>query len=387
MKLIKATKEFTLNGVPYEGFPLIVNSEMEIVGEALRFLIKQCITRGRVNSNRSWWRYGQDLYDYLGFLEANKLDWKQGLATSDHSIIAAYRDWSVGIGLSRSTINGRLRTIIRFYNFAFDKGWVNDVPFDIETIIINKSKGFLAHTDTSGNLSRSPNVMLKEQASKLIILSKQEINTLLTHQCFISQHLIYRMAVQTGLRKTELFSFPAKYITDPRTKNGGANVSVTLDWRDMSVVAGGGTKGKKERIIHIPIGLYQRLWNYMIHDRNELLTNNGQEDSGALFLNRYGEPYSLEGEALNNKLKSITGRKEISLHKLRHTYATHTLYSLQKNPNYHGNPGAYVRNRLGHSSIATTERYLHYVEDLEGELLTEFNQEIDQISMGGDSNA
>jgi len=387
MKIVKATKEFELNGVPYEGFPLIANSEMEIVSEVFDFLIYECLTRGRVQSKKTWWRYGQDIYDYFGFLEARDLDWKQGLATSDHSIIAAYRDWSVEIGLSSSTINGRLRTIIRFYHFAVSKGWINDVPFDIETIIINKSKGFLGHTDTSGNLSRSPNVMLKEQVSRLVILSEQELKTLISHQCFISQNLIYRMAVQTGLRKAELLSFPSKYITDPRTKRGGANVPVTLDWRDMSVVDGGGTKGKKERTIHIPIGLYQRLWDYLIHDRSELLKNNGQEDSGALFLNRFGRPYSLVGDALNNKLKSITGRKEISLHKLRHTYATHTLYSLRKNPKYHGEPLVYVQDRLGHSSINTTRIYLHYLEDLEGDLTTKFNEDIDQICMEGDDDA
>ena len=387
MKLIKATKEFTLNGTSYEDFPLIVDSKMEIVSEALNFLIYECLTRGRVQSKKTWWRYGQDIYDYFGFLEARDLDWKEGLANSYHSVIAAYRDWSVEIGLSNSTVNGRLRTIIRFYHFAQRKGWINEVPFDIETIIISKSKGFLAHTDTSGNLKRTPNVMLKEQSPQLTILSKQEINTLLSHKSFISQHLIFRMALQTGLRKVELFSFPSKYIEDPINKRGRSIVSVVLDSRDMTVVDGGGTKGKRERTIHIPIGLYERLWQYMNHDRSELLKNNGQEDSGALFLNRFGKPYSLTGSMLNNELKKITERKDISLHKLRHTYATHTLYALRKNQNYHGDALVYVQDRLGHSSIATTQKYLHYLEDLEGELMTEFNEEIDQISMGNGNDA
>lgn len=383
MKLFKATEEFKLHGTSYEGFPLIVNAEMESVREVHKFLIHYCINRGRVQSKRSWWRYGQDLYDYFGFLEGRKLDWRSSLADTEHSIIAAYRDWSISIGLSPKTINGRLRTIIKFYEFAVRKDWIQSVPYDIETVIISKGKGFLAHTDQSGNLKRSPDVMLKEQASAMHILTRQEINILLTHQTFISQHLIFRMALQTGMRKEELLTFPASYIQDPATKRGKAIVPVVLDSRDMIVESGkvgeGGTKGGKTRTIHIPIGLYERLWHYKKHDRHELILKNEAEDHEALFINRFGAPYSIKGSILNNELKAIVGRKEISLHKLRHTYATFKLYELRKNPNYHGDALSYVQDRLGHSSILTTQIYLHYLEDLEGDLMTEFDIDIDQI--------
>jgi integrase/recombinase XerD len=75
------------------------------------------------------------------------------------------------------------------------------------------------------------------------------------------------------------------------------------------------------------------------------------------------------------------GRKEISLHKLRHTFATFKLYELRKNTNYRGEPLVYVQDRLGHSSILTTKIYLHYLEDLEGDLMTEFDQDVDQICL------
>jgi integrase/recombinase XerD len=383
MRLVKASEEFKLHGTSYEGFPLIVDSEMELVSEVHKFLIHFCINRGRVQSKNTWWRYGQDLYDYFGFLEGRELDWHSSLADTEHSVIAAYRDWSISIGLTPKTINGRLRTIIKFYEFAFRKGWIQSVPYDIETVIIGKGKGFLAHTDHSGNLKRSPDVMLKEQASAMHILTRQEINILLAHQTFISQHLIFRMALQTGMRKEELLTFPVSYIQDPATKRGKAVVPIVLDSRDMIVKSGkvgkGGTKGGKTRTIHIPIGLYERLWQYKKHERHELLLKNEAEDHEALFLNRFGAPYSIKGSILNNELKAIVGRKEISLHKLRHTYATFKLYELRKNPNYHGDALSYVQDRLGHSSILTTQIYLHYLEDLEGDLMTDFDMDIDQI--------
>ncbi|WP_044414339.1 tyrosine-type recombinase/integrase, partial [Thiomicrospira microaerophila] len=304
MRLIKATEDFKLHGHSYEDFPLIVNSEMELVWEVNQFLIYFCITRGRVESKNTWWRYGQDMYDFFGWLEGNNLDWRSSLATTQHSVIAAYRDWSVNQGLSSTTINGRLRIIIQFYEFALRNHWIESVPYDIETVIINKGKGFLAHTDRSGNQKNTANVMLKENVAALQILTKQEVKTLMAHQCFISQQLIYRLALQTGMRKEELMTFPESYIQDPKTKRGKAIVPVVLSSKDMAVINGqGGTKGNKERTIHIPISLYERLWQYKLHERYELLVKNEVSEQKALLLNRFGRPYSIKGSILNTKLK------------------------------------------------------------------------------------
>lgn len=382
MRLIKATEDFKLNGQSYEDFPLIVDSEMKLVREIHQFLIYFCITRGRVESKNTWWRYGQDVYDYFGYLEGSGLDWRLSLATTQHSVIAAYRDWSVSLGLSSKTINGRLRTIIQFYHFAYRKHWIDSVPYDIETVIINKGESFLAHTDKSGNQKAVANVMLKEKVAALQILTKPEVKILMKHQCFISQHLIYRLAIQTGMRKEELLTFPESYIQNPKAKRGKAIVPIVLRSKDMEVKSGlGGTKGNKERKIHLPIALYERLWQYKLHDRNELLLKNDISDQNTLLLNRFGQPYSIKGSIINTELKKIVGRKEISIHKLRHTYATFKLYHLRNSPNYRGDPLVYIQNRLGHSSILTTQIYLHYLEDLEGDLMTEYDKDIDKICM------
>ncbi|KZY40308.1 MULTISPECIES: tyrosine-type recombinase/integrase [unclassified Oleiphilus] len=376
MRLIQATEDFKLNGQPYAEFPLIVDNEMQLVWEVHQFLVYYCITRGRVSSVKSWLRYGQDLYDYFSYLEANDLDWRASLATYEHSVIGAYRDWSIDLGLSPNTVNGRLRTIIKFYEYARRREWIDSVPYDIETIIISKPKGFLAHTDTSGGITSSPNVMLKEKKSRLKVLSKQEIKALLKRESFMSQHLVYRMALQTGMRKEELLTFPEKFIQDPAMKRGSSIVVVDLNPLDMK------TKGSKARSIHIPIALYERLWQYKLHDRHGLLVENGIDEQAPLFLNRFGQPYSIKGTILNKELQSIVGRKGITLHSLRHTYATMKLYGLRNNPNYRGNPLSYIRDRLGHSSINTTEVYLHYLEELEGDVMTSYDDDVDQICSG-----
>lgn len=388
MRLVKATEDFKLHGHAYVDFPLIVDAEMNLVREVHQFLIYFCITRGRVESKNTWWRYGQDLYDYFGYLEGSGLDWRSSLATPQHSVVAAYRDWSVSLGLSPKTINGRLRTIIQFYHFALKNHWIKSTPFDIETVVIKKGKGFLAHTDKSGNQKTTIDVMLKEKVAALQILTKQEVKTLMMHPGFISQQLIYRLALQTGMRREELLSFPESYIQDPKTKRDGAIVPIVLRSQDMQVKSGqGGTKGNKERTIHIPTGVYERLWQYKLHERNQLLLDNEVSEQKALLLNRFGQPYSIKGTILNTKLKKIVGRKEISLHKLRHTYATFKLYGLRNNPDYRGDPLVYIQDRLGHSSILTTQIYLHYLEDLEGDMMTEYDQDIDHICLEAEGMA
>jgi integrase/recombinase XerD len=77
----------------------------------------------------------------------------------------------------------------------------------------------------------------------------------------------------------------------------------------------------------------------------------------------------------------------VHLHALRHTYATHTLYSLNRLKamgKYHGDPLLFVMNRLGHASINTTMKYLHALDDLDVENLI-FNHDLDLEELAMDN--
>jgi len=43
-------------------------------------------------------------------------------------------------------------------------------------------------------------------------------------------------------------------------------------------------------------------------------------------------------------------------------------------------PLIYVRDRLGHSSITTTEKYLHFLDDIEDDLRTSYQEEIEETA-------
>jgi integrase/recombinase XerD len=215
--------------------------------------------------------------------------------------------------------------------------------------------------------------MLKVKAAEVQVLSKGQIHEFLGAIKKPTQHLIARLALQTGLRKEELCSFPLKYVQDPAARSFiTSQISVKLDARDMRL------KGNKSRTIDVPLGLMADLWQYTLHKRYQLERLQNIK-LPMLFLNEYGNPY--KATSLNNLWNRLELPFKVNPHKLRHTYATHTLYELRKHKIGRVDPLMYVRDRLGHSSITTTQKYLHFINQIEDDLMTAYQLEIDKLSL------
>lgn len=373
MHLFFSTSDFHIYGVHYEKFPLLLDSEMNLIEEVFLFLTHHCIKRGRVNSKKSWEAYGQTMYDYFSFLEANNLNWSQ--INPNHSILAAYRDWSLSeIRLSPNTVNYRLRILVKFYQFAFNNHWINNLPYSLEEIRIRKFHSFLAHINTSGNIKQSPDIMLKTQFTPIKLLNKQQAKIFLRAIINPTQKLIAQVALCSGLRKEELVTFPLHYVFNPRDDDTYKSlIRIKLNPAEMK------TKGNKERTIDIPRQLMNSLWQYVLHERNQLEQLSGRKQF-ELFLNKNGEPWANSGKSLNNLWKNLHLPFKVTPHMLRHTYATYTLYEMRKRKTII-DPLLYVRDRLGHVSIHTTEKYLHYLSEVEDDLMTDYQKEIDIFSM------
>lgn len=79
------------------------------------------------------------------------------------------------------------------------------------------------------------------------------------------------------------------------------------------------------------------------------------DGSGEYIFVRDGERITSKRiQAINNRYAKRTGKKLMSSHTVRRTYAS----TLHRN----GVPLKYIQEQLGHSSIATTERYIYSVE-------------------------
>ena len=109
-------------------------------------------------------------------------------------------------------------------------------------------------------------------------------------------------------------------------------------------------KGKKDRVI--PIGERALAWidKYVIEVRPMLLSGNPTD---ALFLNRFGEPFSPDGLSgmVKRCIDAADTPKKGSCHLFRHTMATLMLEN--------GADVRFVQEMLGHASLATTEIYTH----------------------------
>ncbi|MGF1728729.1 tyrosine-type recombinase/integrase [Photobacterium kasasachensis] len=373
MDLIFSTQEFKIQGVSYPDFPVLVRKDGDIFVEALEFLIYYCIKRGRVQSYRSWETFGRDIYDYFAFLEANNLDWKKIQSRQDETLLAIYRDASMSyFNIGATTINRRLRLAIQFYQYAYNHGWVKTLPYELEAVTVRKPKQFLAHTDTSGGLKARPDVMLKQPRTKIKVLNAEQVKSLLSAINNKTLLLMVRLALATGLRKEEILTFPTKYVVNPHTVQCRSHIVVNLTPGEIK------TKGSEPRSIHVPVSVMSALWDYVLHERHQLLIAK-ENPTDKLFVNRYGKSWSLKSKAFNNELAKLSLPYSVNPHMLRHTYATHTLKSLRTRNDLAFDPLIYVRDRLGHSSISTTERYLHFLHEIEDDLITEYQLEVDAI--------
>lgn len=373
MYLVFGTAEFKIKDFSYPGMPILVKQNNDIFIEAVEFLVYYCLKRGSVQSRRSWDTYGRDLYDFFAFLETNGLNWRDVESRTNETLLAIYRDASFEqFNLAASTVNRRLRLAIKFYQYAVGQGWVQRLPYEMETVVVLQPYGFLAHTDTSGGLRSRPDVMLKTPRTRIKVLNSEQVRELLAAIRNPTLKLIVRFALRIGLRKTELLTFPVSYIRNPSSTSMRSHVVVPLNPSEMSI------KVDVARTIHVPVSVMKALWEYVIHQRHELVMGK-DHPTDRLFVTARGEAWSPDSRALNTMLKDLDLPFPVYPHILRHTYATHTLKSLRQKANLSFDALLYVRDRLGHASITTTEKYLHFLHQIEDDLMTQYQQELDAI--------
>lgn len=127
-----------------------------------------------------------------------------------------------------------------------------------------------------------------------------------------------------------------------------------IDFDSGCITAHG--KGSKDRLI--PIGecanRYLRL--YMENAREQILShasNRDEKQEKYMFITRLGGPMTRQGfwKLLKSYATACGIKKEISPHKLRHTFATHLIS--------HGADLLAVKEMLGHADISSTQIYTH----------------------------
>jgi len=174
-----------------------------------------------------------------------------------------------------------------------------------------------------------------KRSSKLpVVLSKEEVWQLLVHAPLLKHRVLIGLLYGCGLRCMEV--------------RGLRLADLDFDRRVLHVKE---TKGNKDRLLPLSEHLIRGLRSYIEAERPKEYLFNGKPNGrgGGDFDSRYSQ----RGVqwAVKESVKKAGILKEVSVHTLRHTFATHLLED--------GLDIISVRDLLGHENIETTMIYLH----------------------------
>lgn len=383
MRVFYTDESFNLGNQSYPGLPFLIADTGFPVLPVNNFLIYIATVRGKTRSPRTWRNYADHLYDYFTYLEVNKLMWDNEFSQT-HPLVQ-WRNWSLSRrtedgfrAISDETINLRLSTVCRFYEWASKDGWgIESLPFKIDLVKTGSRQNSSMLSHISPNLGMpSNNLTLRLFTKPPKTASLEDCRTFITYGLRSEQdRLVALLMLQCGLRRSEAISIPAKYIVDPVHLDSSKLINVSLSPRDMEL------KYNKARDVFVSPALMAKLWRFKVLDRNKRAIKFKQEygkDSSRLFLSRSGS--ELPGASVTEKFREARGRTSLKIHPhmLRHTFATQELYALMKKMNQ-GNALLWVKERLGHAQLQTTMIYLHLVETIEFTALDDFQNQIDTI--------
>ena len=264
-------------------------------------------------------------------------------------------------GLADNTIQSYSRDLLRFFQFLEGRkrsplratqddimNYMGTLQKDLSARSCARSlsalKMFFRFLVTEGRIESSPARLLG--APKLPrrlpgVLTRDEVDVLLAQPDPSNQRghrdkAMLELLYATGLRVSELVGLQMS--------------NINLEAGYVRMVG----KGSKERMVPMGTKAMEVLKAYLSEARGRLLKN---KSSSSLFLNSRGATLTRQGfwKIIKKYGKKAGIRKEITPHKLRHSFASHLLEG-----------GADLRSvqvMLGHADISTTQIYTHITRE------------------------
>lgn len=209
---------------------------------------------------------------------------------------------------------------------------------------IYKYLDYQEHLDIDRDIARIPFAKVPYREPRYT--TKEDIETLKSGTTRKWVLCAITMLSQTGMRFSELLQITCSDIE-----------------RGYAKIIG---KGNKERIVFFNPMTINECKRYINFARKKLVEKYNI-NSDLLFVSRTGRPYTLQTFSHDLKASGIRmgldWSDSISAHKFRHGYATELLNN--------NAPIQAVRDILGHSTIATTNRYSHTSTELIKSIMTE----------------
>ena len=276
-------------------------------------------------------------------VELKPVNLLQELSEEGEKKLEEFKKWLRSKRYSDNTIKtyaDALKTFLRYYaNKAIAEINNNDViKFNNDYILANKlSASFQNQIVNAVKLffkkielkNLDPELLHRPKRAKTLpnVLSKEEVKLILNAHNNIKHKAMLSLIYSCGLRCGELLKLKQEHVDSKR-----------------GVLIIKQSKGRKDRIAPLSHKIIELLRDYYKACKPQTYLFEGQNK---------GEPYderSLQN-VLKQSLEKVNISKPVSLHWLRHSYATHLLEN--------GTDLRYIQEILGHSSSKTTEIYTH----------------------------
>lgn len=268
------------------------------------------------------------------------------LSPETESRIEEFSKWMNHKRYSQATIKTYIGTLKSFLLFTTEKpiseitnqdmvNYVNDViirnnlSFAYQNQTINAVKLFfreVMHAKIETTKIERP----RREYKLPNVLSKAEVKAILDAPGNIKHEAMLSLIYACGLRRSELLNLKPADIDSKR---------------HLLIIKN--AKGRKDRLAPIPEKLIEKLRDYYKKFKPQTWLFEGQKK---------GEQYTATSlqQVLKDSTKKAGIKKPVTLHWLRHSYATHLLES--------GTDLRYIQELLGHKSSKTTEIYTHVTD-------------------------
>jgi len=257
--------------------------------------------------------YGRDLSRYLDFLEQERAGQPDDVTPA---VVMRYLVALREQGLSARSRARALVSVRMFHKFLYGERYARGNP----TIRVEAPRSMQALPHT---------------------LSMQDVESLLNAPTGdepgeMRDRAILELFYATGLRVSELIGLSMR--------------EVQLEVGYLMTMG----KGSKQRIVPLGEAAIEAIRDYLQHGRPLLAA---RQDSGHLFLNRFGKGLTRQGVWKMIKRRALQAgiSKRITPHTLRHSFATHLLEN--------GADLRAVQTMLGHADISTTQIYTHVTRE------------------------
>lgn len=376
MELFQTDRSFVMRGVPYPNIPFLLDKDFEEVVQVNSFLDHTALY-GTAQSPKSWRRYAEAIKEYFAFLEVNSIDWKRDWATS-LPLLAAWRKMMLDNGCKPTYVNQQIGTVSRFFRWCVSRGLISRNPLDELSTEVKGPKAprqdFLMHAQKIGGRQTKGGLKLNEDKEPIKFLHMDNVPKIITHLTSRRDRLVTLLMVEAGMRRMEALHLN-RVCLERVTPYNSKTMKLTLDAKITP------TKNRKTRWVLISKPLIYELNKYSAVN-NGPVTDTNKNFYDPLFKNKHGKQLTLNYLNAALKVASKASGIECHPHMLRHTFGTYELVSQKEQGMPEGAALLWVKERMGHASISTTERYLHLISEEGGAILEKYNLYIDELLNG-----